>query len=529
MAARALRILLVGCLGILGVAAPALAQGYSTEDHPEHGISFQRPRSYEELARTPSQRFIVFRYTEALERSVRNNRTLRPEIQIVRIDWSADPAPVTGGSQPKPESGTADAKPEAAPPELPINGFERYLERELAGWRAIPVGEQKARGEWESCEYELEPEKEASPSAGWAWVWRKERARTIAVLGFSSAADRESESKVWRRLASGMKLSEPADAARDRALENWHRHYSRRKFVDPEYRTRVRLDLANGWQAEDAEHYIVVYSTRDQPLVRRVLREIESMRAEYERLFPPAGEIKAVSTVRVCKDRDEYLKYGGNPMSAGYWNSDEEELVLYDATVREKGKPTEREDTFIVLYHEAFHQYIHYSAGELAPHSWFNEGYGDYFSGAQIDGGRVRRIGPNPWRVNTIRAAVQKKRYVSWSDITRYEQLQYYANGPLCYAEGWSMVYFLETSRAVRSRPDWARILPTYFETLKSAWAEELSKLGDPDDPALEGAVATARQRARTKAVDAAFEGVDLGELERAWTSFVLDLEPIER
>ena len=72
----------------------------------------------------------------------------------------------------------------------------------------------------------------------------------------------------------------------------------------------------------------------------------------------------------------------GNPRSAGYWNSRTEELVLFDAEEHERGKRPDDSGTFIVLYHEAFHQYIHYSTGELPPHSWFNEGYGDYFSGA---------------------------------------------------------------------------------------------------------------------------------------------------
>ena len=38
-----------------------------------------------------------------------------------------------------------------------------------------------------------------------------------------------------------------------------------------------------------------------------------------------------------------------------------------------------------MLYHEAFHQFIHYSAGELPPHSWYNEGHGDYFGSFRDD------------------------------------------------------------------------------------------------------------------------------------------------
>ena len=92
----------------------------------------------------------------------------------------------------------------------------------------------------------------------------------------------------------------------------------------------------------------------------------------------------------ICKDRDEYFKYGGPRGSAGYWNNKSEELVLYDGTKREKGEKTDKLDTFIVLYHEAFHQYIHYSAGELAPHSWYNEGMGDYYAGGKFKFGKLQ-------------------------------------------------------------------------------------------------------------------------------------------
>ena len=100
------------------------------------------------------------------------------------------------------------------------------------------------------------------------------------------------------------------------------------------------------------------------------------------------------------------------------------------------------------------------------------------------------------------------------------EKSRYYDKGQ-GYAQGWSMVYFLRTSKDVQKRPQWASILPTYFDTLKAAYAEELAKL-TPDAAADPAKKTAAGARARERAVTAAFNGVDLGEIESAWKAFLL-------
>ena len=59
------------------------------------------------------------------------------------------------------------------------------------------------------------------------------------------------------------------------------------------------------------------------------------------------------------------------------------------------------ETTLAVLYHEAFHQYIYYSVGKVAPHSWFNEGHGDYYAGARYADKKFT-IRPFAWRVPAV-------------------------------------------------------------------------------------------------------------------------------
>jgi hypothetical protein len=224
--------------------------------------------------------------------------------------------------------------------------------------------------------------------------------------------------------------------------------------------------------------------------------------------------------VRVCKDRKEYIDYGGNPGSAGYWNFVLGELVLFDNVAGRQGSRFGNRDSYIVLYHEAFHQYIHYSAGEIAPHIWFNEGYADYFSGTIVyaRSDKIKEIDTHPWRTGTIRKAVAEGKHVPFEKFLEAEKAEYYRQGALYYAQGWSLIYFLNESRAAADRPEWQRITPVYFETLKAAYQEELEKLGpDPNLPAR----TEAQKKARDRALAAAFEEVDVAELEAEWRQYV--------
>ncbi|MAG58496.1 MAG: hypothetical protein CMJ83_19585 [Planctomycetes bacterium] len=243
-----------------------------------------------------------------------------------------------------------------------------------------------------------------------------------------------------------------------------------------------------GWWYLETKRYMIVTNVprKKKPFIKTLGTRLEAIRDLYEKDFPTAKPLTAVSIVRVCKDHKTYSDYGGPGGSAGYWYSPAKELVFY----KEAG---DKRTPFAVLSHEAFHQYIYYACGELSPHSWFNEGYGDYYSGAHISGSRVLKVNPFKWRVDTIKKAVRTGTHVPIKDIIRYSQGQYYSNPQVCYAEGWSIVYFL--NKGIPKVHPWRQILPTYLKVLQET-------------------------QDRNKAVDAAFEGVDLDAFEKAWAAF---------
>jgi hypothetical protein len=297
---------------------------------------------------------------------------------------------------------------------------------------------------------------------------------------------------------------------------------------------KMQIKDMPGWDAFRTKHYVIVYNGRKSTAMM-VAKQIEQLLPNYVRLFPPSEPDildKIAPIVRITKDLDIYSSYGGPGGSAGYWSSGHEELVFYDSP---NGKPTK---TLQVMRHEAFHQYIYYSSGSVSPHSWFNEGYGDYFAGCEVTpkGSLIEK--PFSWRMGIISNHVRGGTHVALQKITSYSQSDYYADSSLCYAEGWSIVYFLNKGprSSVRNKfkKEWKTILTRYFDTLKAEWAapeedeategEEGDKPKAPKPP--RGYKRNYRKKfaeSRAKAVEAAFPGwtdEQWEEFENVWMLF---------
>lgn len=520
------RLALAWILASASTSPAALAQGgYREAQIPELGLVYDCARNYEAIPTEPTEEWIVAKWAEQVPKDEKKRKRVRPELSIVWIERVPDAQPVTQApDDPPPPPGEEGEAPEPEHTVVVdrINSTGRWLERFLKDWEPTAA---KAEKERDGMRAEISTLLHPKDSKTFRWMCELSDAKRICLfLGYCHVDDADEQAKIWRTMALSARFSapEPIDMAK------WVRHYERNPaFVDPAYRLKVREQLVRGWDADDTENYIFVFSTKDQKLLQIMKRELESIRMEYERLFPPAQPVTAVSTVRICKSLDEYHQYGGPRGSGGYWNSRAEELVFFDydsldeAGKKKKGKANSR----IVLYHEAFHQYIHYSTGELPPHSWFNEGTGDFFSGANINGSKVTGIGVNPWRVALIQRGIEDGSTVEWDELIRFEQPEFYRGDRIgmCYAQAWSLIYFLRESKAAQKHPMWSRINQVYFDTLKAAYAEELARLA-PE--ATEDMRRAAGKLARERAVELAFEGVDLGELDASWREFVKDLKP---
>jgi len=293
-------------------------------------------------------------------------------------------------------------------------------------------------------------------------------------------------------------------------------------ILDPGTRSGLSIKLeksalCSDWQLlrSSKGNYLIEYATSTE-YAKKCGEELEQIQALYRQVIPSAKGIPQCR-VKVFDREDDFMYYGQMSGAAAYWSPGQEEVVCYkfegdkvtldsreEFTVAEE-RPAE-ETTFKVLYHEAFHQYMFYMMGKgrrIYVPSWLNEGLGDYFFGGEWTKNRGKfTIGINDWRVKTIVTAVKKNEHVGLDKIFRYDQMQYYSNAHLCYAEGWSINYFFMQSPVAKAK-GYPQIPVKMLEALKTG-------AGGEDG--------------WQKATDKAFAGVDLKKMEEEWKAFVLTL-----
>jgi hypothetical protein len=241
---------------------------------------------------------------------------------------------------------------------------------------------------------------------------------------------------------------------------------------------------------------------------------MEGMLKVYMTLFRPPKAMTRKNAVKLLKDRKEYVAYSGNPGAAGHYNSGLREMVLYDTgkwSDEEEATPTgdtpeldleaiKRKydmDILGIAAHEGWHQYFHfYVVSDVYLPSWINEGMGDYFYTATPKKIRGQKVPAELGRLNTLRLgviqhAVREGKHIPVADLIRYSQQDYYSNGSLCYAQGWSLCHFFLHSKDYKDLP------PEFIRSFRETKSWE-------------------------KNTDAAFKKIDLAKLETEWKAWVL-------
>lgn len=531
---------------VLLLAAAATAQipsGYKAYENKLASVRFAYPPLYQEMPLPPTEQVVVARYL-AKERPAelkkvddRLYKACEQQLFVYRFELPAAKTGVApsaeGDPAAPPNAGPATVR-EAMEANSRVESWEQFLKR-FGAWRLEEDAKKPGsfalvwKGQWQ--------DPDARPCG---YLVKKQEGSTLfGVYGFSlSPCEKALVGHVQKTAGSLVLAGEEAEAAAAAAEEAIDRLYQSGKFRGVEFRKKARAELAKGWRAVDTENYLIVHHSKGEGLIGQIAREIEAMRSLYSELFPPTGPMDKLSVVRVCRTRDEYHQYGGPPNTGGYWHPGNEELVFYDYsyTMKTLDKDERRalgdrkltdDDSLLVLYHEAFHQYIHYAVGEVAPHDWFNEGYGDYFSGAVVasNTNRVLRVEPSPWRIHLAKDMCEYgEGFVPLDEILKAERAVFYnpARIRFFYAGAWSFVYFLKHSKEVAANPRWAGLLSTYFDAVKQAYRDELGKLeGTPNLQQKTVAGFNARKRALAVMLD----GLDIAALEKVWRKWVVDMK----
>ena len=300
-----------------------------------------------------------------------------------------------------------------------------------------------------------------------------------------------------------------------------------------------------GWRVlpTPSERFLVKTSSENSQFVEEVIERLELSRDLFERDFPPTAPITNVSVVRICGTEEEFHSYGGTTSGVGGWFSPETaELVLFDY------RETDRNATYAVMSHEAFHQYCFYLFDRSEAHRWFDEGHGDYYGGAKFSRGRAKITPKMPAgfdRLSVIKGMIQRDDQVPLEHHLNFNHGEWQNQGPTnvsCYAQSWSVIYMLRRG-ALGDVPrklwkkEYASIIPNYIRVLqlgfREAYAEILAEREEEarfegrelDEGGLDITTEDLGDGVKEKiwkaAIEASWGQIDLDEFEENWLTFV--------
>lgn len=254
--------------------------------------------------------------------------------------------------------------------------------------------------------------------------------------------------------------------------------------------------LLAGWKVQKTANYDIQYNC-DTAFAVLVGRHMEAILLEYQKFFPldsfgggpvtVEGQEARPSSQKVTLDRmtvklfasnEEFQSYAasnGVGGAAAYFSPGQNELVGYKT--RDMGKDL----SIHIMYHEAMHQYLHALFGEeVRIPIWLNEGMAEYFFGGEFNDVTGRfTIGLNKMRIDTIRQAARDGSFVPLKTMFKYTQAEYYSNAGLCYAQGWSIAYFMWTTPDAKYKG----VIESFMKKLRqtkdadAAFAESFGKL----------------------------------------------------
>lgn len=513
--------------------------GADYEDATDLGFRMKVPTDWAFIPPSPSDTNMIGRYAGGDMAILRNPKNGQPfiemDVQLLKFDR-------------RKKADDAAESPDSSKPRFARSGpatFADYCKNLRGGWSALPkerkelvINKVPAVRSMLRCEFDKADNIVANLLA-YEFKLSPDHEVVLVCVG---PGDEKKWGKWESAFESMAKSFKPLEITGKLAI-------ARSSALRDQKRAKLEDEVARspGWKLYETPNYFIISSKNDdKQFIEEMKERLEAIRKVYEEIYsieminelrqlrkirentgekkpaepgeegdetPPAEERTAADTsdpmersrcsvVRVCKDDTQYHQYGGPGGSAGYWYFVDEELVIYDDQ-----KSGGRANTWAVLNHEAFHQYIFYFFGQLSPHSWYNEGNGDFFSGFQLEHKKFN-LKPFNWRHRLIQTNLKGGTYAPLQELVRWTQAEYYGtnkhdlDGGDNYAQGWSFIYFLRTGakNAKDWNPAWETILDNYLRALV-----------ETDD--------------LNAAVDRAFAGVNWEELEGAWKAYVLGLK----
>ncbi len=365
-------------------------------------------------------------------------------------------------------------------------------------------------------------------------TWLVERGpKKLGVL--ATVSDEDAYARSWlvtfERAARSLEVFEPRTVPRGAGST----------YAEKLEAARLEAERTKGWHVvpTPSQDFILTTSSDNTKFIAEVIERLEKSRAVFELDYPPPADFSHVSIVRVCAGEEEFHRYGktgGGVM--GWFNPASTELVLFDA------KDVDRNMSYAVMTHEAFHQYCHFLFGRSEAHRWFDEGHGDYYGGLKFEGNKAKITARMPGgleRLSGIREMIQLGTAVPLEKHLNFDHQQWQSQGwpesnTAGYEQSWSIVFMLRQGMLgnVNSkvwRKEYAEILPHYIDALRKGF--ELAYQEERD----KRAQAAGQDGTQTNSAVIELDSDDLGEktVARIWKEAMaaswgqIDLERFEQ
>ena len=207
---------------------------------------------------------------------------------------------------------------------------------------------------------------------------------------------------------------------------------------------KARAKIKIVWAELNTKNYKIEYEAAiPAQTAHKIGQELEDILVQYQNLFRFKPSKKML--VRFMDSENTYEQVGGNPRMSGFYNPGSGYLVIKQMPFYE---------LVPVVYHEAFHQYLHSFVGDVRIPIWFNEGMAVYFEGMQRDEkSKTKGLSPKlikRGKIRMVKDAINTRTQIPLETLLKvtHEEFHDKENESLYYSQSFAvMFYFMQLSR----------------------------------------------------------------------------------
>jgi hypothetical protein len=219
-------------------------------------------------------------------------------------------------------------------------------------------------------------------------------------------------------------------------------------------RKRKAVDLV--WAEHKTKRFHLQYEqviTGD--FVHRVGQELEDILDQYIKIFKATP--KEPFKVQFLNNQNTFEQVGGDPSHPGFYSPGDKVLVLLQRPYY---------DLIPTVYHEAFHQYLHFYVGDgVEVPVWYNEGMAMYFEGMQRDEKtKAKDLDPrliDKRKIRMVQDALFTRTHVPIEKLIDLSHTDFHEKDKesLHYHQSFAVAYFLMESSRSKLALDFAKTL----------------------------------------------------------------------